>query len=158
MADSDFWQFCNDFYQIPDVETACLHLQDKHNVNVVMLLLCIWLGQRGELLTPSLCQNLWQEVSRWSREAVEPIRGARRWLGLQPMSAALYQHVKDAELAVEKSLILHLEEICRQNPRQLANGNQQLCAKKNASFYLLEAGIALDNQGSNTLGRLIGKL
>ncbi len=54
---ADFWAFSLEYYQKPNVQSQLLHLQDHHQGNVNLALLCLWLDQQCENLTlPELHQ------------------------------------------------------------------------------------------------------
>ena len=46
-AAASFWAFSLEFYARPGVAEACLALQDRHGLDVNILLLCCWLGWSG---------------------------------------------------------------------------------------------------------------
>jgi uncharacterized protein (TIGR02444 family) len=69
-----------DLYQRPEVEAACLALQDRHGLNVNLLLWALWLADCGVSLNLPLLEKAEQMVSPWQQAAVEPLRVARRWL------------------------------------------------------------------------------
>ncbi|MEZ5932357.1 MAG: TIGR02444 family protein [Alphaproteobacteria bacterium] len=77
---SAFWTFSVDVYQRPGIEAACLALQDRHGLNVNLLLWALWLADCGVALNPPLLEKARLTVAPWQQAAVEPLRAVRRWL------------------------------------------------------------------------------
>ena len=75
------WQFSLQVYGQPEVEQACLLMQDKLGLDVNLLLACLWVGTsgRGRLGGEELA-DLEQQVAFWHQEIVEPMRQVRRRL------------------------------------------------------------------------------
>ena len=74
------WDFAVRVYGAAGVAPACIDLQNRHGVDVTMMLFCLWLGaERGERLGARL-PKLTQAAKAWRRATVLPIRSARRWL------------------------------------------------------------------------------
>jgi uncharacterized protein (TIGR02444 family) len=108
-----FWDFSLRVYGQPGAAPACLALQDRHGLDVNLLLLCCWLGhcQRAK---PSRAEiaRLADAVSAWHNDVVRPLRQARRRLkapgpAIAPaLAEALRQEVKRLELDAE-----HIEQL-----------------------------------------------
>lgn len=77
----ELWQFSLEVYGQPEVEQACLLMQDKLGLDVNLLLACLWVGVsgRGRLGGEALA-DLEQQVAFWHQEIVEPMRQVRRRL------------------------------------------------------------------------------
>lgn len=103
-----FWEYSLALYAWPGVEGACLALQDRHGLDVNMLLLCLWLGGRGIRLDQRAVARLMGAAKPWHDHAVQPLRAVRRRLkqplGAIPPAAAeeLRQRVKTIELEAER--------------------------------------------------------
>lgn len=103
-----FWDHSLAFYARPGVEGACLALQERHGLDVNMLLLCLWLGRGGVRLDQRGVARLMAAAKPWHDHAVVPLRGVRqrlkRPLGAIPADAAeaLRQRVKALELEAER--------------------------------------------------------
>ncbi|HVO16110.1 MAG TPA: TIGR02444 family protein [Alphaproteobacteria bacterium] len=108
-----FWDFSLRVYGQPGVAPACLELQDRHGLDVNLLLLCCWLGHcqkapptRGDVV------RLAQTVTAWHNDVVRPLRHARRRLKAPgptiapPLAEALREQVKRIELDAE-----HVEQL-----------------------------------------------
>lgn len=102
-----FWDFSLGVYGHEGVATACLALQDRHGVDVNVLLFCAWAGSRGHILQAGELSDLMTVARPWQRDVIAPLRAVRRHLktvGAAPESAAgpLRTHVKAAELMAEE--------------------------------------------------------
>jgi uncharacterized protein (TIGR02444 family) len=118
LPSSAFWRFSLDFYQRPDVATACLALQDRHRVDVNLLLLAIWLGTVGHRLDPAAGRHLSRLGAHWQRPLVTPLRRVRRRLKQRRASPQLpwpevielcRGRLAEIELALEQAEQLLLE-------------------------------------------------
>ncbi len=130
------WDFVVRLYAAPGVAPACLELQERHGVDVTLMLFCLWLGaERGEDVRP-LLPALSATAQAWRESAVQPIRAARRWLKGQ--GGALYQTVLKAEIDCEHGALLALAEWAAGAQAGGGTGPQALAA------YLAEAGVVAD--------------
>ena len=104
------WQFALAVYGQPPVSECCLQLQDEAGVDVNLLLAAAYsgaIGQRWELAT--LARLL--DASTPLREAfILPLRGLRR-AAAEPAPPAVYESLKNAELAAERWQLDRLEAI-----------------------------------------------
>lgn len=103
-ADS-FWRFSLAFYGRAPVQAACLALQDRHGLDVNLLLYACWLGlEEGAALTAAERDAALARVESWRATAVLPLRAARRAIKAAGIadSAAAYEAAKAAELAAER--------------------------------------------------------
>jgi len=103
-----FWRYSLALYGAPGVASACLALQERHGVDVNLLLLCCWLGSRGIRLDQRAVGRLLGAAKPWHDHAVRPLRAVRQRLK-QPLGAvpreaaeALRQRVKALELEAER--------------------------------------------------------
>jgi len=111
-----FWQFSGTVYGRPGVAEACLDLQDRHGLDVNLLLFCAWAGTRGRRLDGGDI-GLLRSVSRpWHDAVVAPLRSARRWLKQQAavpddLGEAFREEIKSLELQAEmlEQLVLYQE-------------------------------------------------
>jgi uncharacterized protein (TIGR02444 family) len=75
-----FWDYSVALYGRPGVEAACLELQQRHRIDVNLVLLCLWLGERGTALDGEALARLCHAADRWQLEVVRPLRNLRRRL------------------------------------------------------------------------------
>jgi uncharacterized protein (TIGR02444 family) len=117
-ADS-LWRFAVAMYGRPGIGDLCLDLQDRHGIDVPLLLWAAWCGAaRGLPLDAAALDRVDAAVGGWRRDVVRPLRAVRRRLrhGPAPLaptveSAALRDRVKALELEAERlqlrALALH---------------------------------------------------
>ena len=114
----DFWSFSLDFYARPGVAEACLELQDRHGLDVNLVLYCCW---RGAILTQAQLQAAIALTAPWRSEIVQPLRTLRRRLkpGFPPFPEAgvqgLRKRIADAELEAERLQQQALDALARQD-------------------------------------------
>lgn len=102
-----FWDFSLAVYGKPGVAPACLALQERHGLDVNLLLYCGWCGRRGQRLDRAELAALDAKVAAWRENAVLPLRGLRRWLKTQETATgedaeALRAEIKRLELEAER--------------------------------------------------------
>ena len=106
-VDTPLWRFSLALYGRPGVDGACLSLQERHGLDVNVLLLCVWTGHEGIRLSRDDIAGLAQRVGDWQAQVVQPLRAVRRWLKMQESAPAepaerLRSGVKEQELAAEQ--------------------------------------------------------
>ena len=73
--DHPFWDFSFDVYMSEGVGAACLELQDAHELDVNILLFCIWVGASGRgSLTTDQMSTVTGAVADWHHEVVRALR------------------------------------------------------------------------------------
>jgi len=77
---SEFWDFSIRTYRMPQVETACLSLQDTVNADVNIILYCCWMGEKRQPLGADDMTLLLDTSQRWQDAILQPLRNARRML------------------------------------------------------------------------------
>jgi uncharacterized protein (TIGR02444 family) len=116
---SRFWAFSLAVYGDAGVQAECLALQDRHGIDVNLLLFCAYVGAVGGAVLPVPALREAEDlVKAWHRDIVRNLRESRR--RLKPFAAAasaiadaaaeLRGAVKAAELAAERLEQLMLEE------------------------------------------------
>jgi len=131
-----FWDYSVALYGRAGVEAACLELQQRHGIDVNLVLLCLWLGERGTALDGEMLARLCHAAGRWQGEVVRPLRAVRQrlkerisdrepnsvagdWPGL---ATALRERVIALELDTEHLEQLHLARIVSSLPVSAAAG------------------------------------
>lgn len=130
--DGPHWRFSLRLYGSEGVSEACLHLQDKHGVDVNVLLLALYAGLAdGRRVSSSEIAAL-NDAVRDQREAlVVPLRRIRRLLKdlpFGPGSEALRATVKKAELEAEQFEQMHLARVAAGFPHGASQDAAGLCA------------------------------
>lgn len=77
---SAFWTFSADLYDRPGVEAACLALQERHDLDVNLLLFALWLADCGVVLDLPVFERARATVTSWQAETTIPLRTVRRQL------------------------------------------------------------------------------
>jgi uncharacterized protein (TIGR02444 family) len=113
-----FWGYSLKLYARPEVSQACLELQDGFDLDVNMVLFCVWAGAEGPgRLTGSEILSAVTRSGRWQREVVRRLRYVRRTLKHDALGASdelvqLFRpEVQALELAAEHVEQLLLAEI-----------------------------------------------
>ena len=80
------WAYALNLYARRGVERACLELQDHCDLNINVLLFCLWMGHSGraELTTAALAPVL-THCLQWHDAVVAPLRRLRRRLRDDPI-------------------------------------------------------------------------
>lgn len=105
-----FWDYSLYLYKKTEVKNACLILQDKHQLNVNIILLICWLAQshRGRLSKDALRQLL-AESYDWQSQITEKLRDIRRLLDANNKTTwakSLRSDILEEELVAE-----HIEQL-----------------------------------------------
>ncbi len=105
---SEFWRFSLSLYRIAGVPPACIALQDRHGLDVNVMLFALWLASKGRAVAASDLRHADGSVREWRTEAVVALRGVRRYLRSPAgavdakAAAALRERVKAVELEAER--------------------------------------------------------
>ncbi len=105
-AHNPFWDFSLAVWGREAVEPACLDLQERHGLDVNLLLFCGWAGRRGRALDDADIARLIEAARPWRKATVLPLRKLRKWLKGQSAApgaaaGALRDRIKDDELQAE---------------------------------------------------------
>ncbi len=96
----DFWKFCLQHYNKPEVQKSCMQLQENYKGNVNIALTLAWLEFGGfSLSTPSVLAL--QNSVKKTEQLLRRYRLLRREIKNQ-LSKGAYQKVLNFELALEK--------------------------------------------------------
>lgn len=112
-----FWTFSLEVYARPGVAPACLALQDRHGLDVNLLLFCCWAARQGVELDRQAIAAAESAVAGWRNQVVKPLRGLRRRLKreMEGFAAAevapLREQVKAIELEAERLEQARLESL-----------------------------------------------
>jgi uncharacterized protein (TIGR02444 family) len=110
-----FQRFALDLYGSAGVAAACLHLQNRHALDVNLVLLAAFVGAaRQQMLTPSVFDAAHDHVDAWHHEVVRPLRAVRQRLKTGPLPApsprttGLRQKLQQLEIEAEMIELAHL--------------------------------------------------
>ena len=107
-SQADFWAFSLAVYDRPGVAPACLALQDRHGLDVNLLLFCCWTAANGVALDQRSLGAAAAAVAGWRNQIVRPLRSLRQRLkrGIAGFPeddiAALRRRILEAELEAER--------------------------------------------------------
>lgn len=141
---SNLWDFSLRQYACAGVADACLRLQDEYEVNVNVLLWCLWLEQRGITLDAARLRSAQKRIRDWDEYYVVPLRQLRRRMKVEFGTAdadieLVRQQIKQAELLAEKQLQSLLETLAQTWDNTVS---APLTDGKNLRFYLQQLNVA----------------
>jgi uncharacterized protein (TIGR02444 family) len=103
-----FKRFALALYGSEGVADACLHLQNRHDLDVNLVLFAAFVGaERRQGLTTSSLEAARARVDAWHREVVRPLRAVRQRLKTGPapapndVTAGLRRQVQQVEIDAE---------------------------------------------------------
>jgi uncharacterized protein (TIGR02444 family) len=108
--ESPLWRFSLAVYRGPGVQDECLDVQDRHGVDVNLLMLCAYVGAvEGAVLSASEIADVLETAGTWHADVVRGLRQVRRVLkpyseagDFAQLAAAVRLKVKTAELEAEQ--------------------------------------------------------
>ena len=110
---SPFWEFSLGTYARPGVADACLSLQNRHGVDVNVLLFCCWAAGEGVLLSRADLERVLAAVKDWQDQVVSPLRRVRHHLKVarapSGFAHSLRSRIAEVELDAEHAEQLMLE-------------------------------------------------
>jgi uncharacterized protein (TIGR02444 family) len=153
-----FWDFSLSVYMSEGVGVACLDLQDAHELDVNVLLFCMWLGASGRgALTTTEMKTVTGAVQEWHHDVVRELRAVRvRMKGGMPpapadLSESLRQRIQKAEIDCEHTEQLMLAgAIDKEADDSRADAHRLVDAVANiAAYFGVFGGVATDADRSN---------
>ncbi len=159
-----FWDFALDVYRRPGVSEACLVLQERHHLDVNLLLFVCWVGASGGgRLSRVEVETGRDAVAAWHDSVVRPLRGVRRVLkgGLGSAPAGLSDSLRRAIQAREIDAE-HIEQLMlsaavpRQPDPQVPIAARLDDASRNALNYLAVLGASADADAQRNLAVILG--
>ena len=156
-----FWDFSLSVYARPGVQAACLALQERHTLDVNILLFCLWSAAAGRApLTDAEMCRLLTRAGEWHEAVVRPLRGVRRRMKHDTPGVQ-----QDLLLAVRRALVAveidceHIEQlviVCAAGEEQpAAQAPDAKIAAGNIELYLRLRHVELDEKDENDLALLI---
>ena len=139
--DNDFWRFSLRVYEQEGVANECLELQERHGVNVNLLLFFAWIGTQAIKLDRNDIEAAAQIVVHWDALVVRPLRIARREMKADPDMATVRARAKALEIEAEQieqaMLFAHARRIRSANAHHgdaiARNVNQYVAVATNAA-------------------------
>lgn len=162
---SPFWAFSLAVYGQAGIPASCLDMQERHGLDVNILLAALWAGSAGRRLSDAEWDRLEGTVAAFHRDVVRPLRTARRALKpaaeaalpASPLTAGIRQAVKRAELDAE-----HLEQLMIEaelgplpsGPPIAASGGED-AGRANILAYLARLGRAVESADEAAIEALL---
>lgn len=141
MTDSAFWRFSLRFYALPGVAAACIELQDRHGVDVNVLLFLLFLAEAGRAVSSEDVARIDAEVRAWRESIVLPLRTVRRSLRIPigrsdaDATEALRTNVKRIELEAERIEQQTLERLLPAPATGASAASRTVAARANFAAY-----------------------
>jgi uncharacterized protein (TIGR02444 family) len=84
---SPFWDYSLGIYANPGVADACIALQDEFDLDVNILLACLWFSAAGPgRLDSDQIRELLGRTRDWQYKVVKPLRTVRRYCKKEPVT------------------------------------------------------------------------
>ena len=143
--ESQLWNYSTQTYQVPEVENACLNLQNNYSADVNILLNCCWLGENQIELSGDDLTALMMASSPWQNSILKPLRNARRMMKQHIIAMPLelidqtIQNMNEMEINAERMEQQSLEKIIDVDTRQKNQDKSVLeIATSNLTLYLTQ--------------------
>lgn len=139
---SEFWNYSTQIWTLPGLETTCLELQNKHEVNVNILLYCCWTGDKNLSINDDDLQMLLDTTQPW-QTIIKPLRDSRKMMkqSLLAMPSKMVdqtlKNINEMELNAE-----HMEQLALEKTLNLSsispcsNQSNIECSLTNLMTYL----------------------
>lgn len=155
-----FWDFSLRLYGRIGVAPACLALQERHGVDVNVVLYCIWLGvERGLTIDEADATRITQSVAAWNDDVVVRLRGLRTALRVDArgaerrLSDALRNDIKRAELDAER---IEQHILFTQSWSDAPGASRSTpIARENVYAYLKSLGIQPNSDDDEEVGTIL---
>lgn len=150
-----FKEYAVSLYGEPGVSEACLSLQDRDGLDVVMLLYLSWLGRYGIMMRDDSILQAMQAIEGWREAVVLPLRTMRNRMKSDigavrsDLAEPLRGTVKKAELEAELIQIDVLQRLSENLPgRDGRSADRAGIIRSNFSRYL---GLLDISRGADTV-------
>lgn len=159
-----FWDFALRVYKTPGVSEACLEIQERHGVDVNVLLFCCWLGESGRgSVTPERLAEACNAVASWHETVVKKLRAVRRVLksGIEKapsdLGASLREQIQKHEIDAEHIELLTLAASVSDLKPDTSRPSDARAedAIANVGVYLVSLNATLMGVDRVALGRII---
>jgi uncharacterized protein (TIGR02444 family) len=160
---NEFWDFATRLYAREGASDACLNLQERHGVDVNVMLFCCWVASSGRgVFRDGELDAALGAVSAWRGRVVEVLRVLRHDLkdGMppapKPLSDDLRRVVVECELHAEHIEVLMLHQSMDRPGTGTFDRRQQLeDSAVNLLTYLGAHGVAADAHDMRDLGDIL---
>jgi uncharacterized protein (TIGR02444 family) len=164
--DHPFWDFSLEVYHREGVGAACLHLQERHAIDVNVVLFCLWLGESGRgVMTGDELAALAGAVEDWHKVVVRGLRAVRATLkqDFSDVPKKLREHVRgevqkaeiDAEHLEQLLLAAAVERPVAPEARGLEDRARDAAA--NVDLYLDRRGVRFEPADTVQFAHVLGQ-
>lgn len=159
-----FWDFSLGVYMSDGVGAACLELQDAHELDVNVLLFCMWQGASGcGALNAADMKTVLAAVEEWHHDVVRALRAVRvRMKGGMPpapadLTESLRQRIQKAEIDCEHTEQLMLAgAIVREADDSLSHEARLADAVANLAEYFSAIGRVAGEADRANIAHMLG--
>jgi uncharacterized protein (TIGR02444 family) len=157
-----FKRFALALYGSEGVADACLYLQNRHDLDVNLVLLAVFVGaERRQTFTTSSLEAARARVDGWHREVVRPVRAVRQRLKTGPapapndVTARLRRQVQQVEIDAELIELDQLGALIPVLEPMPASGSATECAAAAIETVIkTHTGIALNDEDRQAIGTI----
>ena len=155
-----FWDFSLRLYARIGVAPACLALQERHGIDVNVLLYCVWLGvERGVAINDADAARIAQSVAGWNDDVIVRLRSLRIALrndvrgAPRQLSDALRNDIKRCELDGER---IEQQILYTQSWSDAPGATRSTpIARENVYAYLKSLGIQPNSDDDEEVGSIL---
>lgn len=162
---ASFWNFSVRTYRKPGVADACLALQDRHGLDVNVLLFCCWFGCTRGVVDDRLWDRVLAFSEPWADNVVRPLRAVRTWMKhtgcTQPNISndecmKLREEIKRIELKAEQLQENTLQSLAEDSPLDVLDStSQRICIYMNTKEYIRHCNVELDAESKMSLAHIV---
>ena len=162
---ASFWNFSVHTYAKPGVADACLALQNRHGLDVNVLLFCCWFGCTRGVVDERLWDRVLAFSKPWADNVVRPLRAVRTWMKhtgcTQPdisndACMELREEIKRVEIKAEQLQENTLEKLAGNSPLKTLYSTSQInCITLNLKAYLRRCQVELDSTSRADLACIV---
>lgn len=151
--ENPFWGFSLTVYGRDGVAAACLRLQDRHGIDVNVLLYCCWVARHyGLALDDITLRQILAHVADWKERVVAPLRLVRRALkdgfpSFDPVAREAFRtKIKRVELEAERlQQDFMFRTLSLETDEQISSEELREIMAANVDRYLQGLGVRTNN-------------
>ena len=146
-SQTSFWDYSVDYYDRDGVSDSLLSLQNRHDLDINLILLALWTGaEMGILLKKEHFATLDAKAYEWRDNIIKPLRSSRQAIkSFTSMNIGLtddiYQKIKSAELDAEYVAQIFLSDSLSSLPETTNTSDYCHAATSNLASYFAYAEV-----------------
>lgn len=164
--DHPLWDFALGVYRREGVGAACLNLQDRHGIDVNIMLFCLWLGDSGRgVLDGDEMAAVLGASDEWHALVVKGLRAVRK--GMKDAFSDVPPHLRDGLRAGVQALEIdseHVEQLILAGAVKrggedgdLSVNDRAHAATRNFDLYLDSKGIIFATRDAVDYAHILGQ-